>query len=228
MVDVLQLWPQRLEWITPELYNKFPSVEDSRKEVSEKTQISLTNNLSNALKNNNNKEAQELVGKIGTGIIHSHHLIEEGEAILGVLENLSGKVSLISKPTSFNEGDIPITWMAKENKFVAIEGVKKSPNLPQELLRTSEKVQKFQPLIAQALKEAKGKLVLSIDPRVIFSFPAADCYFETNDEKSSILTQKNGSEELNKIVVTYFSTKDPTKEVKNCYKMCSSDGNRHQ
>ena len=218
----LQMNPPQLnppKWISPKEYNSLPSVEEAREQIPVEDQIEITKKLSEYLLTT--EKTKGLAGKIGTFILHSHHKTKENEVISGELED----GTLTSKPTSLEEGKIPINWIVRGKGLTPMEGINVSLETIEKVGEVSTMVQKNEEFLASFLKNKadENSLGVSVDPRLYL--PNSEYYLETNDENSSIVTPlENPKEYKGKTITTYVSTSlNPRKVV--CYRGCAALSN---
>lgn len=188
---------QELKWISSDLYNQFPSIEEARNLVDEEYQISVGQVIANSI--------PELIGQIGTTPTHRHHTLQENEWVIGYLENNQ----VFSKPRCKTDTTCPISWAIINNELLATEGMENAS------LEISELAHKIQTVYSNSILQAFplephqrfSNLNIAINPNKVFNTDLT--YFvETNDEEMSILMpkEKNEPELLDKkVIATYKS-----------------------
>lgn len=201
---------QESKWISSDLYNEFPSVEEARSVVDEERQISFGKMIASFV--------PELIGQIGTTLTHRHHTLQENQWIIGCLENNN----FFSKPTYKTDTTCPISWAIINNELIAIEGME---NASSELTKLAHKIQTiYSNQILQAFPLEPGErfsnLSIAISPKKIFNTDL-NYFIETNDDEMSILTpqENNEPEFLDRNVIPTYKSIDSC----DAEGWCSSD-----
>ena len=150
---------QESEWISFDLYNEFPSVEDARNSIDEESQISIGKAIADSI--------PELIDQIGTTPTHRHHILQEKEWVVGYLENNN----FFSKPKCKTDTTCPISWAVINNELLATEGME---NASSELSELAHKIQTvYSNRILQALSleshQRFSSLSIAINPKHIFN-----------------------------------------------------------
>lgn len=210
---------EELQWISSDLYNQFPSVEDARNSVDEKSQISIGRVIANSI--------PELIGQMGTTLTHRYHTLQENEWIIGSLDNNH----LFSKPKAKTDTTCPILWAVIDNELLATEGLE---NASPEIYELAHKIQTvYSNKILQAFPleshERFSNLSIAINPKKVFKTDL-NYFVETNEKEASILMpeQKKGSELLDKKVIPTYKSIDSSDAETWCSADClPSQGNHY-
>ncbi len=161
----------------PTLYNAFPSIEDASKSASVKTKEMLLTKIGAVIPEN-----------VGITITHAHHVISEGELVVGKIEEISGKPTLVSKVTVLSNDISPTTWVATKSGLIATEGIQ---NATQAVIEIAKKVQeatsKIFPILFEESQEF-SQYSISINPGFLLG-EFAVAFLETTDaDGTSILS----------------------------------------
>jgi hypothetical protein len=183
MSCVTSLLPeQKTEWISYELYNKFPEVDTAREQLPIEEQTALA------------KSVSQIVPNLGVTITHGHHILRNQKS--RVIGTIKGN-SLTSKIDHLSENICPTTWVVTSDRvLVATEGV---TNPSPEILEIAKKVgalaEKLIPHFSPCCSEGFSRYSITIDPSILLNIkqesPEELSFIETNEEETSLLQIAN-------------------------------------
>lgn len=183
MSCVTSLLPeQKTEWISYELYNKFPEVHTAREQLPIEEQTALA------------KSVSQIVPNLGVTITHGHHILRNEESrVIGTIK----KNSLISEINDLSENICPTTWVVTSGGLlVATEGVTNpSPKILEIAKKVGALAEKLIPHFLPYCSEKFSPYSIIVNPNILLDIEQESSkelsFIETNKEETSLLEIAN-------------------------------------
>lgn len=171
-------------------------------------------------------ETSGLTGRVGVTITHGHHLLNNGQSIIGKMLIDTNRRVFVSGPQVRSLNTCPTTWVATKDGLMPSEGIE---NPSEQMVELAHEVLRHAPVIQNRLLQDPhaqfSTCSVAIDPRLLFETPHLK-FVETNDDEQSILQPSDsvdGAQE-EEAILTFVSmdppNADPT-EVK-CVSKCNA------